>query len=168
MSLKKSCMVMLKTNMLGTSHFLQVIGAHIVAIGRTQELALEKEKKEALSAAELSAAVQEKEKVIIELSSFLKRKETELIEERRLQLSSAEQKKTVKSENDQLVARLKELETDVYEAFAQGFDRVVSQVKVFFPEADVMKLDATKVVVNNELVNNDAMVEKRERELKYQ
>ncbi|QHO35921.1 uncharacterized protein DS421_9g279430 [Arachis hypogaea] len=93
----------------GTSRLLQVIGTRIVAIGRTQELALEKEEKKALSVAELSAVVQEKEKVIVERSSSLKQKEMELTEEKQLQLSSVEQAKTKKSENDQLVASVKVL-----------------------------------------------------------
>ncbi|XP_016182665.1 uncharacterized protein LOC107624739 [Arachis ipaensis] len=140
----------------GTSHFLQVIGACIVAVERAQELALERERKVSLDIAELCSAVQEKEKTIAELSYSLSLKEAEFVEERSLQLASAEQVKTVKGENNHLESRIKELEHEVYEAFAQGFDRAVSQVKVLFPESDVTKLDATKVVVNDQLMDDEA------------
>ncbi|KAL4396767.1 hypothetical protein AHAS_Ahas01G0124800 [Arachis hypogaea] len=84
-----------------------VIGARLGSIGWTQELALEKEKMNAVSIEELT----------------------------------------------------KELETEVYEAFVQRFNQVVSQVKVVFPEIDVEKLDATKVVVNEKLVDDNALGE---------
>ncbi|XP_072079420.1 uncharacterized protein [Arachis hypogaea] len=135
----------------GVSRFLQVIGARIVAVGRAQELALEKENKSALDVAELSLALEEKEKTITELSS-------ELAEEKRLRLSSAEEVKTTKVENDRLGSRVKELQAEVYEAFAQGFERAASQVRVLFPESDVDKLDATKVVVGGQLVEDEAVV----------
>ncbi|KAL4305950.1 hypothetical protein AHAS_Ahas16G0129500 [Arachis hypogaea] len=103
-----------------------VIGARLVSVSQTQELAFEKEKRDAVSIEELTKSM-----------------EHEL--------------KELKVEKEQLVARVKELETEVYEAFTQGFDQAVSQVRVLFSETDVKKLDVTKVVVNEKLVDDDAM-----------
>ncbi|XLU56599.1 hypothetical protein S245_051247 [Arachis hypogaea] len=86
----------------------------------------------------------------------MERKELELADERKLQKTSSEKLKVMGSENDQLSARIKELESGIYEAFAQGFDRTVSQVKVLYPESDPSKVDVMKVVVNGELVDDEA------------
>ncbi|XLU26782.1 hypothetical protein S245_062848, partial [Arachis hypogaea] len=126
-----------------------VIGARIVAVGRAEELALEKENKSAMDVTKLSLALKEKERTIAELSA-------DLSEEKRLRLSSAEEVKAAKVENDRLGLRIKELQAEVYEAFAQGFERAASQVRVLFPESDVDKLDATKVVVGGQLVDDEA------------
>ncbi|XLT88453.1 hypothetical protein HN873_010206 [Arachis hypogaea] len=139
----------------GVSRFLQVIGARIVAIGRAQELALDREQMEASRVEELSGIIQEKDQKIAELVASMEKKELELADEKKLQKSLSEKLKVVESENDQLSARVKELEGGVYEAFAQGFDRAVSQVKVVCPEADPSKLDVMKVVVNGELVEDE-------------
>ncbi|XLU80633.1 hypothetical protein S245_004053 [Arachis hypogaea] len=88
----------------GMSRFLQVIGARLVAIGRVQELAVESEVKESVDISELSAAVQEKDKKNIELSSSLKEKEEELAEERRLHGEVVEVNKVLKSDSDRLAA----------------------------------------------------------------
>ncbi|XLU59394.1 hypothetical protein S245_018603 [Arachis hypogaea] len=139
----------------GMSRFLQVIGARLVAIGRVQELAVESEVKDSVEISELSTAVQEKEKMITELSSSLKGKEEELAEEKRLHSSVLEGNKTLTSENDRLMARVKELENEIYEAFAQGFERATDQVRVLFPEVDAAKLDATKIIVDGELIDDE-------------
>ncbi|XLU82021.1 hypothetical protein S245_005441 [Arachis hypogaea] len=72
----------------GVSRFLQVIGARIVAIGRSQELALEREEKEATRVEELSGIIQKKDEKIVELYSFIEKKELELAEEQKLRKSS--------------------------------------------------------------------------------
>ncbi|QHO19251.1 uncharacterized protein DS421_11g327240 [Arachis hypogaea] len=134
-----------------------VIGARIVAIGRAQELALDREQTEASHVEELSGIIQEKDQKIAELVASIEKKELELADEKRLQKSSSEKLKVVESENDQLSSRIKESEGGIYEAFAQGFDRAVSQVKVLYPEADSSKLDVMKVVVNGKLVEDESV-----------
>ncbi|XP_072065650.1 uncharacterized protein [Arachis hypogaea] len=141
----------------GVSRFLQVIGARIVSIGRTQELTLDREQNEASRVEELSGIIQKKVQKIAELSASMEKKELELADERNLQKTSSEKLKILESENDQFFARIKELEGGIYEAFAQGFERAVSQVKVLYPEADSSKLDVMKVVVNGELIEDEAV-----------
>ncbi|XP_020968813.1 uncharacterized protein LOC110267506 [Arachis ipaensis] len=101
---------------IGASCFLQVIGARLVSIGCTQEVSFEMEKKDTATIEELTKFANEKEQKVIELSSSLKQKNAELAGVKSLQLSTEEELKKLKVENQQLGARVKELETELYKA----------------------------------------------------
>ncbi|MED6224607.1 hypothetical protein PIB30_085729 [Stylosanthes scabra] len=50
---------------------------------------------------------------------------------------------------------LKEKIEQGYEMYVQGFERAISQVRVFAPDVDVSNMDITKVVVNGVMVDDD-------------
>ncbi|QHN92126.1 uncharacterized protein [Arachis hypogaea] len=141
----------------GVSRFLQVIGARLVSIGRTQELSFEAGKKDTITVAELTKITEEKERKVKELTSSLKSQRSELEDARSQQESTNKEISELKIHNEQLVARLGELENEIYESFAQGFDRAVSQMRVLFPDFDAGKLDATKTVVDGKLIDDEAL-----------
>ncbi|XP_020973189.1 uncharacterized protein LOC110269579 [Arachis ipaensis] len=101
----------------GVSRFLQVIGARLVFIGRTQELAFEAEKKDSATVVELTKIAEEKDRRVNELSSSLKSKNFELENARSQQEAMGKEVNDLKSQNSQLVAHIGELETEVYESF---------------------------------------------------
>ncbi|KAL1299597.1 hypothetical protein AAHE18_18G121800 [Arachis hypogaea] len=98
---------------------LWIMGARLVSIGRTQELALENKNKIAISVEELVMALKEKEKEVSELTSSLKTKGQ--------QHDLEDNVRDLRSKKEKFEAQIKELETKVYDTFAQGFDRAVDQ-----------------------------------------
>ncbi|XLU27152.1 hypothetical protein S245_063218 [Arachis hypogaea] len=100
------------------------MGARLVSIGRTQELALENKNKIAISVEELVMALKEKEKEVSELTSSLKTKGQ--------QHDLEDNVRDLRSKKEKFEAQIKELETKVYDTFAQGFDRAVDQVNTCF------------------------------------
>ncbi|QHN96310.1 uncharacterized protein LOC107612775 [Arachis ipaensis] len=108
----------------GVCGYVQIMGARLVSIGRTQELALENKNKIAISVEELVMALKEKEKEVSELTSSLKTKGQ--------QHDLEDNVRDLRSKKEKFEAQIKELETKVYDTFAQGFDRAVDQVNTCF------------------------------------
>ncbi|QHO53466.1 uncharacterized protein DS421_2g48200 [Arachis hypogaea] len=146
-----------------------VIAARMLCVGRTTEL-LGAEQVDVEKFAALERAVKEKDKVIIDITAKMKEKEEAAndvvakLEEKEKEVTRLQdQIRSFQAEirdNDktkgEMTARNHKLEDQGIEMFTSGFDRAVSQISLFAPEFDVCRLDVTKIVVGEKLVQDEA------------
>ncbi|QHN95916.1 uncharacterized protein LOC110265772 [Arachis ipaensis] len=136
-----------------TNISFQIVTLRLLCMGHTAELM---GAEESLKVATLEKSLKEKEAVIIDVTAKMKSGESEIANLQDQIRSLQGQIKEHDNEKGRMTSQIHELENDVLEMFATGFDRAVSQVVAFAPEFDVGKLDVTKIVVNRELVEDEA------------
>ncbi|XP_072085669.1 uncharacterized protein [Arachis hypogaea] len=141
----------------------QVLGIRLMCIGRSQKL---KHARDSFDKASMAQLMQEN----VEKSSKL-RDALDLVNTLQEKLTTCEKaKKELKEKNVALEARLvvlgvkkKQAETEKedhgLEMFSAGFERVVEQGKFLAPAADLLKMDPCKVVIGDELVEDEDGVE---------
>ncbi|QHO45504.1 uncharacterized protein DS421_6g179550 [Arachis hypogaea] len=154
----------------GIDQFIQVVGLRLASIGRAQE----KKHKKMLRAATENIVVKEqletKEKSLIEL-----RKEIAAVkEELKLEKESHEKdvetlskkEKELDNTSEQIVVltlKLKKMESsregEILDAFAEGFERAVTQAKFLLPDGDFTAMDPSKIVREGDLVDDEEVAE---------
>ncbi|QHN82814.1 uncharacterized protein DS421_20g699110 [Arachis hypogaea] len=142
------------------SQYLQVMGARLMCIDRTQEL---KHARDAFDKASMNKLMQE----IVLVKENKLRDTLDLVNSLQEKLTFAKNaEKKFEEEKTALEARLvvlgvekKQLEIDKedhgLEMFAAGFDRAVEQAKLLTPNVDLSLMDPCKVVVGGALVEDE-------------
>ncbi|XP_072087195.1 uncharacterized protein [Arachis hypogaea] len=155
---------------IGVDQFLQVLGFRLASIGRSQE------KKHKKLSNDASAAVALKEELLLKDKSLSDLKEKFAEVESELKGEKEGREKTVKllakKEEDlislgnqviELTSKMKEMESakegDILDAFAEGFERAVTQAKFLVPEADFSAMDPGKIIREGELVDDEEAAE---------
>ncbi|XP_016178020.1 uncharacterized protein LOC107620361 [Arachis ipaensis] len=152
--------------------FLQelVIRLRIASLGRSQEIRHRKSSRLSEESNKLNEELKSKKSVIAELEARLVEKEKELTsvkdkydkEADMLKKKSAE----LSSMQEQMIEatmKMKELEkgkqTEILDAFVEGFERAILQVKFLLPGQDLSQMDPRKIVRDGSLVDDEEIVE---------
>ncbi|XP_072088834.1 uncharacterized protein [Arachis hypogaea] len=154
----------------GVDQFLQVLGFRLACIGRSQEKKHKKIATEVDQCAVLKEQLISKETVLTELKKNVSDLEGELKVEKENceKVSKLLKKKETELEDKNkrvidLTTQMKEFEAsregDILDAFAEGFERAVTQVKFLFPDGGFSLLDPSKVVRDGQLVDDEEVIE---------
>ncbi|XLU54930.1 hypothetical protein S245_049578, partial [Arachis hypogaea] len=136
-----------------------VIGARLVSIGHTQELKHERDSFDKASVDQLMQDNLEKGNklhIALDLVDSLQEKLTATEDAGK---KVDEEKTTLEARLIVLAAEKKQLKSEKedhgFEMFSAGFERAVEQAKLLAPAVDLSALDPCKVIVGNELVDDD-------------
>ncbi|MED6113061.1 hypothetical protein PIB30_067493 [Stylosanthes scabra] len=144
------------------NRFMQVVGARMMCIGREREVGLLADGDIRKQMDNLLTMVKEKDKKIASLSDALNLKVEEVGDLKKqvgVLKPQAKELCEVKEEVMHVKRALKETEENRFKMFAQGFNRVVSQVRVLAPDFDVNVMHVAKIVLNGKLVDDDVVEE---------
>ncbi|XP_072054488.1 uncharacterized protein [Arachis hypogaea] len=144
----------------------EVLGFRLASIGRSQEKRHRKMLQCASESTELKGQLETKENMLAELEKELAavKEKLKVEKEKHQSVSEALEKKKgeLTSMSEQIVEvtmKLKQMEssrqTDVLDAFAEGFERAVIQAKFLFPGSNFTAMDPSKVVRNGKLVDDE-------------
>ncbi|QHN85282.1 uncharacterized protein DS421_16g536040 [Arachis hypogaea] len=145
-----------RTGVEGMGKFIQIVASRLMCVGRATELLGSEQQAMADKISGLEFFLKEKDEVVISVTLKMKEKEDEVCRlQEQIRLLQAEIKDNDKTKGE-MTSRLAELEEEKMDMFVAGFDRAISQVTLFLPNFNVEKLNVTKIVVNGELVDDEA------------
>lgn len=148
----------------------QVLGFRLVSIGRSQEKKHRKMLRTAAESDVLKGQLESKESVLSKL-----KKELDVVKEE-LRLEKENHERDVetlrKKENDlsimseqmiEVTLKMKKMEAsreaEILDAFAEGFERAVTQAKFMVPDGNFTAMDPSKVVREGHLVDDEEVAE---------